>query len=145
MLNYILLLPFILVGTIIYGQDIDQYKWQNRLLLVLSENNSTENVKEQLSEYHICKEELIERRIILYQVLPDKYRLIKTSGNEEDWLSSNTLYNLFKTSASNIEVILIGLDGGVKLRKKSKLGCGELSAVIDQMPMRRTELRKQQK
>jgi hypothetical protein len=39
------------------------------------------------------------------------------------------------------EVILIGKDGGVKLRAKTPISIQELFSLIDAMPMRRQELR----
>jgi hypothetical protein len=41
-------------------------------------------------------------------------------------------------------ILLIGKDGGVKLRRETEiLGCRELFATIDVMPMRRREMREQ--
>ena len=39
------------------------------------------------------------------------------------------------------EIVLIGKDGGVKLRSKTPLDVETLYAVIDAMPMRRREMR----
>jgi len=142
MLNHILLLLLMFSSGIICSQDIGEHKWQNRVLIVLSENTSNDNWQRQLSAYTSCKEALIERKIILYQVLPDKYRVTISPGNEGDWQSSDKLFKRFKRSDSKIEIVLLGLDGGVKLRKNNKLDCQEISAVIDQMPMRRSEIRK---
>jgi hypothetical protein len=39
------------------------------------------------------------------------------------------------------EIILIGLDGGIKLRKNDIVSREELFSIIDAMPMRRNEMR----
>jgi hypothetical protein len=39
------------------------------------------------------------------------------------------------------EIILIGKDGGVKLRSKTPISLEELFSLIDAMPMRRQEMR----
>jgi hypothetical protein len=44
--------------------------------------------------------------------------------------------------AEGFEVLLIGKDGGVKLRQQEPVGTDVLFAVIDAMPMRRQEMGK---
>ena len=39
------------------------------------------------------------------------------------------------------EVLLVGKDGGVKLRRSGPVDCREISALIDAMPMRREEMK----
>jgi hypothetical protein len=42
------------------------------------------------------------------------------------------------------KVVLIGLDGGIKLQKNGQLTPEELFGTIDSMPMRRAEMNKKQ-
>lgn len=56
---------------------------------------------------------------------------------------SNELYSEYKTRNNSFEVLLIGLDGGVKLRQAEVLSNEKLFGRIDQMPMRRRELQRQ--
>jgi hypothetical protein len=42
----------------------------------------------------------------------------------------------------NFEVFLIGLDGGIKIKQTKPITLEELYQKIDAMPMRRSELRK---
>jgi len=46
--------------------------------------------------------------------------------------------------AESFSVILIGKDGGEKLRRHTPLSTAELFAVVDAMPMRRAEMRSRQ-
>ena len=39
------------------------------------------------------------------------------------------------------EVLLVGKDGGVKLRREKPVAASEITALIDTMPMRRNEMR----
>ncbi|MEM9823617.1 MAG: DUF4174 domain-containing protein [Bacteroidota bacterium] len=48
----------------------------------------------------------------------------------------------YHQSKAPFEVLLLGLDGGVKLQQPEVLSCTELFAIIDRMPMRRQELRR---
>jgi len=125
------------------GQDLGQHQWQNRLLLVVSKDSSNTAFREQLATLNSCKPGLKERKLLLYQVLPDQYKMVAPSENNGSWSTSSDLYQQFNPGNEGFGVILIGLDGGVKLRKNAVLPCEELWAVIDQMPMRRAEIRRQ--
>ncbi len=43
---------------------------------------------------------------------------------------------------ASFEVLLIGKDGGVKLRRDQPVAVSEITALIDTMPMRRNEMRR---
>ena len=54
---------------------------------------------------------------------------------------SNQLHKNILNSESHFEVLLIGLDGTEKLRKNTLLKRHDLFAIIDRMPMRKSEIR----
>ena len=45
-------------------------------------------------------------------------------------------------SQATFEVLLVGKDGGVKLRRQQPVAAAELTALIDTMPMRQDEMRR---
>ena len=120
------------------GQSLDQHLWKNRLLLVLGDTSINEQWQDQLFELDNCKAVLDERKIITYQVLPEKY---KRSG-DTDWVDHRAFYSDYLTEGSPFSIILIGLDGGIKVNSNDLLSCQQIAAVIDQMPMRKAELRR---
>lgn len=122
------------------AQDISSHKWNDRLIIIMVKDSNNEILKNQLSELRNSRQGLKERRLIVYQSLPEKYQTGLT--NENSWIESNRIYNRLKQSDSDFEIVLIGLDGGVKLRKNELLKCEELFGVIDQMPMRKAEMKR---
>ena len=62
------------------------------------------------------------------------------SGHEAG-ISDRDLRVEYLTGADEFAVVLIGRDGGEKLRRASPISAEELFATIDEMPMRRRELR----
>jgi hypothetical protein len=46
------------------------------------------------------------------------------------------------TAQAAFEVILVGKDGGVKLRRGQPVAAAEITALIDTMPMRQSEMRR---
>ncbi len=47
------------------------------------------------------------------------------------------------TARTTFEVLLVGRDGGVKLRRRVPVAASEITALIDTMPMRRSEMRRE--
>ena len=115
----------------INAQEKDTHLWENRLVLMLT--NSKNN-----SDFRAQEKDLEERKIVVYQVTPKKYAT--GISDSPDWNKGDNFYEKFKKSNTNFELILIGLDGGTKLRKKEYTPAEELFGKIDSMPMRRAEI-----
>ena len=123
------------------AQDLSSHKWQERLVLVLAKDTAQQGLKDQLKELGQHTEGMQERKIVIYQVLPDRYRI--GMRQENAWLRSNKLsYDKYSATESHFELVLIGLDGGIKLRRQAPITCKELFAHIDGMPMRKAEIRR---
>jgi hypothetical protein len=71
---------------------------------------------------------LRERDVVLQDVTPETAR----RGRPELGVQSQTVF----------EVLLIGKDGGVKLRRDKLVSPSEVIALIDTMPMRQEEMRR---
>ena len=135
--DYFLILILTLFGSdLCLGQDLRKHEWKNRVLLISSkfEKPLDEQVNILLKEADGLK----ERKLIIYKVLPKKY----AEGIQSDiWLKNNKFYGKIKRKKCDFEVILIGLDGGVKLRQTKSLTTEKLFTMIDGMPMRRREIK----
>jgi hypothetical protein len=132
-----ILIMLTLLGVgISFGQNLEKHQWKHRVLLILS-NDSTE-LNKQINLLKKDISELTERKLIVYKVNPLMYQ----KGIEStSWISSKTLYSEYKKKDTKLEIILIGLDGGVKLRQTELLSTDKLFTLIDGMPMRRQELK----
>ncbi|AGC76971.1 hypothetical protein DDD_1844 [Nonlabens dokdonensis DSW-6] len=124
------------------SQTIEKHRWENRILLVISEeNNSNEEYSNQLQVINDSLEGYTERKLIVYTVLPNKYRLLGITTNQEaNWIKNSKLYSTYNENKKPFKVVLIGLDGGVKEERNAAISSEELFAIIDGMPMRRSEL-----
>lgn len=119
-------------------EGLTSHRWEDRLVLILADDVSNDTYQRQLEELYEEPEELEDRKLVIYTILPDRYR----SDHEvhKEWSESSELYTAYKRSDSPFELLLIGLDGGVKLQKESFLPNEELFDQIDRMPMRQAEL-----
>jgi predicted NACHT family NTPase len=120
------------------AQDMASHKWKNRILLVLTDDINSTVHKNQIKELQVHETGLKERKLIVYQISKDKFKIGLTENR--DWQKSTQLYEDYKQTKATFEVFLIGLDGSVKLREIDLISCKKLFGVIDGMPMRKSEL-----
>ena len=129
---------FLFSHKIVFSQDLSSYRWKNRLLLVFSQDEDSEKIHKQFTLLQQEMAGLQERKLVLYEIYPEKY---KSLNHEEKWINSGSLYEEYKKSDTSFEVVLIGLDGSVKLRQNEILSIEKLFSTIDVMPMRMREMR----
>lgn len=118
------------------AQGLESYQWKNRIV-VLKGNTSTKNLlQEQLQLLESQSEAFSERDVKFFVIVADK--VINSSGNEVA-VSSGEIIKKF--SLVDFEgVVLIGKDGGVKMKEPFIVTPNELFTLIDAMPMRRSEM-----
>ncbi|MCH7398110.1 DUF4174 domain-containing protein [Belliella sp. DSM 107340] len=114
-------------------RDLDHLRWKNRIVLYFpKENDSTYELPDSLMVE-------IEERKIVYFIFGEEIksnRKVDFSGKYLDELISK-----YKMGSKKDCWVLIGLDGGVKLKEDSKLNWGKTMRKIDTMPMRIRDVR----
>ena len=120
------------------AQDMDEYQWKNRLVIILTDNMEQEDYLAQLEELKSDSEGMKERKLLVFSTTPNTYR---KGVSESEWEKSEKLYKRYKKSDAPFEVLLIGLDGGIKVRKTAIFKTEDLFAMIDGMPMRQSEIK----
>ena len=103
--------------------DLDALRWEARPILVFAPSADDPRLAEQLARFEAAEAALAERR----------NRVIV------DTEPGSALRRRFEPR--EFTVILVGLDGGEKLRRDGLIAVETLNARIDAMPMRRRELR----
>jgi hypothetical protein len=132
-----LIAMLVLLGTSIsFAQDLEQHEWKDRVLIVTS--NTTQFIDWQIDLFRKNQKGLKERKLIVYKVTPTQYA---KGIDSKDWIDDTNFYSKIKRTQKDFEVILIGLDGGVKLRETHLVPLQKLFPLIDGMPMRRQELK----
>jgi hypothetical protein len=121
------------------AQDLSHHKWENRLVLILVDNPDNDKYLKQVKELKDHEDGVRERKIVVYHITPEKF---KVGLSDEAWQQSKTNYKRYKETNSQPEIILMGLDGGVKLRANEFLSSKKLFATIDVMPMRMQEMKR---
>ena len=119
--------------------SLKDYRWQNRIIMINSDANDKLS-KEQKQILLVDEQGLKERHILIFEIDSDK--IIDITNQKKYPIEQNALKQLQLTEGI-FEVLLIGKDGGVKLRSDSPVEKGAFFGLIDQMPMRQAEMRRQ--
>lgn len=121
------------------AQDLSVHRWEERVILVYTVDSTSEAYKRQITELLKDRDGLKERRLILYSYTPTH---LKKGWDETGWEKHDGPSDHMFQTEGDFEVVLLGLDGGVKLRKDRFVTREELFRLIDAMPMRQRELNK---
>ena len=132
-LRCIVLLLLMLQLNTMSSQDFREFKWKKRILLLIDTKNDLNTRNLQLSEFNARYNEMKERDLVLF--VYNGKEVLDRDGMLTDINPDNLSYGEFQG------IILIGKDGGVKFRKKYLVKANEVFDLIDQMPMRRSEMK----
>ena len=136
-----LIILILFLSNTMNAQELVSYRWENRIVLIITNNEKAEKYQNQL-ELLASASGLEERKLIIYRVMPNQFTL---GLKDLSWITSSKLYEKYHSIDNGFEVILIGLDGTVKLRQTEILSTEKLFSTIDVMPMRRAELKRQKR
>lgn len=120
------------------SQNLNEYRWKNRVLLVISQDLGSIEFKTQMNLLRADINALEERKVVVLTILPHEY----TVGLNErsPWEKGEQVFLKYGEKEESFKVLLIGLDGGVKISQKDPILVETLKEMIDIMPMRRSEI-----
>ena len=118
--------------------DLAVYVWKHRLLLLFASSNEDGPYQEFIKKLQGQEDELVERDLLVFSILErGQSRLGDSVINRH---SAASLRYRFSITPSQFTVVLVGKDGGEKLRRGAAVDIDEIFSVIDAMPMRRREM-----
>lgn len=120
-----------------FAQDIEEFMWKNRLIILSVDAAENEQYKAQVNSLKSDPEGLDVRKLIVITLIPD-FQLTGLSANIRQNIDSS--YDKFLSDQRPFMFYLIGLDGGIKFSSPTIVGNKELFSLIDVMPMRRLEI-----
>ncbi len=120
--------------------NLEQYQWKNRLLLVFapSENHST--YQELVQSLDAAEGELADRDMVVFHLFEDKTGYVFGDAIRPE--SVTTLRERYNPDQGRLTLVLIGKDGGEKARQVGSYDLEALFRRIDEMPMRKREMRR---
>ncbi len=139
MKNSMILSIVIMMSCAANAQCLEDLQWKNRVLIINAIDTSDQLYQKQINLFQDESEALRERKLNVFQYTYPHLRQLDFSQKKNS-KNRNTKDCEFIIK-EDFNVILIGLDGGVKLRSKKILTPEKLYAKIDAMPMRRSEMK----
>ncbi|MCA6078478.1 DUF4174 domain-containing protein [Fulvivirga sedimenti] len=112
-----------------------QFIWSKRVIILLADSPDNKNFKTQMKIFGMEKKEMEERDLI---VLTNHSAEIPVSDRMQ-------LFQKYASVNTDFTILLLGKDGGVKLKKNEPVSASELFSLIDSMPMRRSEMKDQKR
>ncbi len=120
------------------AQGLDDYQWKNRIVLLVDASADTDALQSQLAELTSDKKALKERDILIFRVTPDA---VYAADGSPSKLNGKKIYDDCGLDSEFTGTLLIGKDGGVKLKRPFVVSTQEIFDLIDGMPMRKREMR----
>jgi hypothetical protein len=118
--------------------NLEAYRWKNRLLLVFAPSMDDPGYLAFLDKVQVQREGVEDRDLVVFQILPDNRVLEGDKEFGED--VGSALRRKFFVKPETFTVVLVGKDGGVKLRRGEWVDLKEIFNLIDTMPMRQREM-----
>jgi hypothetical protein len=134
----------ILVGLTVWtprdtlSMDLTQFQWKNRLLFIFAEDANHPLFKNLQSQILAQKAEVDDRDLIVFEVPTNGPVQMGTTNLDRQ--QADSLRNHFDLPSDTFSLILIGKDGGIKLKRSDQVDLTEVFGLIDSMPMRQREM-----
>ncbi len=124
-MRIVFLIIAVCTATQLFSQDLSNYRWEKRLVILVSPDFDSHLIQEQAQLLEKEATELEGRDMLVLKIPPNNEALDK-----------------FKLRENFEGVLLIGKDGGLKSRYDLLVKPKTLFDLVDSMPMRRAEMRK---
>jgi len=122
--------------------DIEQYQWENRLLLVFAPSDQDAAYQNLKARLQASTRELLDRDLLVFHLFAQGQGWVEETLVSED--SVRSLYQEYDIRVGTLTVVLIGKDGGEKMRQTHGFDLQSIFDRIDAMPMRQREMRQSQ-
>ena len=119
--------------------DLSQFQWKNRLLFLFAPNRDHPFFDVLNKSLTTHQAEVADRDLVIFERLESGPSSMNT--NSLDPQTAQSLRDKFDIARSEFTVILIGKDGGIKLKRHDKILLQDVFDLIDAMPMRQNEVR----
>lgn len=120
------------------NENLDTFRWQKRPIVIFAPDAGDPDARKQsrlFFQENTCAD---ERDMVLIQVLGPH---VFVDGEADGARDAVGLRNRFRVDPGETAFLLIGKDGGVKIRSQTPLSADTLFGTIDAMPMRQREAR----
>ncbi len=120
------------------ASELSDYRWERRPLLLFAPTDSDPRVVETLSRIEASRCDFVDRDMVVGLLVTEGTSTL--DGRVIDANQSQRLTDQYVIGENDFTVLLIGKDGGEKLRVNEVPDLRQIYSVIDGMPMRSREM-----
>ena len=118
--------------------ELGEYLWQRRPLLLFAPTQSDPRLVETVRRIEASRCDFTDRDMVLGLIVTEGSSTL--DGQVLDTNQARKLLSTFRIGVNTFSAVLIGKDGGEKLRVNDVPDLAAIYAVIDGMPMRGSEM-----
>ncbi|MDX1707866.1 MAG: DUF4174 domain-containing protein [Desulfobacterales bacterium] len=118
--------------------DLSQFQWKHRILFLFAPDASHPNLIRLQNEIAQQTDAINERDLVIFEIVEKGIRRMDAAPLNRQ--TAVSIRDHFAVSPKAFTVILVGKDGGVKLRRDEYVGLAAVFGLIDSMPMRKNEM-----
>ena len=118
--------------------ELGDYLWQSRPLLLFAPTENDPRLVETMRRIDASRCDFVDRDMVLGRIVTEGTSTL--DGQVVDTNEAQRLQSEFGIGANSFSVVLIGKDGGEKLRVNDVPDLPTIYAVVDGMPMRGREM-----
>jgi hypothetical protein len=137
---------FIVIASVFASQtatamdvDVEHFQWKKRLLLVFAAENSHPHYQSLANEIFYRQADVNDRDLVVFEILESGTS--RMNGRPIEPQKAASIRKQFGIAPDEFTVILVGKDGGIKLKRNDQVRLEEIFRLIDSMPMRQEEMR----
>lgn len=121
------------------SSDLSVFQWKNRLLFLFAPNRNHPMFDALHTSLAARQSEASDRDLVIFEILESAASSMNSESIDSE--TARLLREKFDVQRGAFTVILIGKDGGVKLKLRGQVDLREIFDLIDSMPMRQEEMR----
>ena len=121
--------------------DLTKYRWENRVLLLFTPDAENKEYTKQKTNISTNAKGLPERDMVLIDI--EGEAILRINGEVQAGEHGRQLRQQFSVAPDAFTILLLGKDGTEKYRSTNAVPMETIYTLIDQMPMRQQEMRKQ--
>jgi len=119
--------------------SLDDYRWKNRVIILLSDDKKNDDYRQQVDQLYKNSGGVKERDLRIVSVFDNGASNL--DGKEITAGSAQKIQDRYGDGRNSFLFLLIGKDGGVKLRRDHSVPAKRIFERIDSMPMRQREIK----
>jgi hypothetical protein len=122
------------------SMDLTKFQWKNRLLFLFAEDASDPFFKNLQGQIMAQKAEVDDRDLIVFEV--PAQGPARMNNSPLDRKEADSIRTHFAIPSNTFNLILVGKDGGIKLKSEDRVDLSDVFGLIDSMPMRQREMQR---